>query len=47
VTFSPTNGRCTNAMFDPIDGYYVPLSDYRDWIRPGPSIQIFELTSRH
>jgi len=21
VTFSPTNGRCTNAMFDPIDGY--------------------------
>jgi Dolichyl-phosphate-mannose-protein mannosyltransferase len=43
VTFSPTNGRCTNAVFDPIDGYYVPLSRYGGWVRPGPTIQIFAL----
>lgn len=44
VSFSPTGGRCTRAVFDPIDGYYVPLSGYDGWIRPGPTIQIFELT---
>ncbi len=44
ATFSPTDGRCTSAIFDPIDGYYVPLSGYHGWIRPGPTIQIFELT---
>ncbi|GAC1483053.1 MAG: hypothetical protein PVSMB9_08870 [Candidatus Dormibacteria bacterium] len=43
ATFSPTDGRCTDAVFDPIDGYYVPLSQYQGWARPGPLIQIFEL----
>jgi len=45
ATFSPTNGRCTDAVFDPIDGYYVPLSGYGGWGRPGPTIQIFALDS--
>jgi len=45
ATFSPTNGRCTDAVFDPIDGYYVPLSGYGGWVRPGPTIQIFALDS--
>lgn len=43
ATFSPTDGQCTNAVFDPIDGYYVPLSGYGGWVRPGPTIQIFAL----
>jgi len=43
VGFSPTEGRCTDAVFDPIDGYYVPLSGYSGWRRPGPSIEIFAL----
>jgi len=43
ATFSPTNGRCTDAIFDPIDGYYVPLSGYEGWVRPGPTIEIFAL----
>ncbi len=43
ASFSPTNGRCTEAAFDPIDGYYVPLSGYAGWQRPGPDIQIFSL----
>jgi 4-amino-4-deoxy-L-arabinose transferase-like glycosyltransferase len=43
VTFTPTGGRCTNAVFDSIDGYYVPLSGYEHWLRPGPPIQIFDL----
>ena len=43
VTFSPTNGSCTRAVFDPIDGYYVPLSGYDGWSRPGPTIEIFAL----
>jgi Dolichyl-phosphate-mannose-protein mannosyltransferase len=43
VTFTPTGGRCTDAVFDPIDGYYVPLSGYAQWVRPGPPIQIFDL----
>ena len=44
VGFSPTQGICTNAVFDPIDGYYVPLSGYAGWTRPGPPIEIFALT---
>jgi hypothetical protein len=43
VTFTPTGGRCPDAVFDPIDGYYVPLSGYEHWVRPGPPIQIFDL----
>jgi hypothetical protein len=43
VTFTATGGQCTDAVFDPIDGYYVPLSGYQHWIRPGPLIQIFAL----
>ena len=43
ATFSPTHGRCTNAVFDPLDGYYVPLSDYEGWAYPGPTIRVFEL----
>lgn len=43
VGFSPTDGRCTGAVFDPIDRYYVPLSGYSGWTRPGPPIEIFAL----
>ena len=43
ATFSPTSGRCTDAVFDPIDGYYVPLSGYDGWVRPGPTIEIYAL----
>ena len=43
VTFTATGGRCTDAVFDPIDGYYVPLSGYQYWVRPGPLIQVFDL----
>jgi hypothetical protein len=43
VTFTATGGRCTDAVFDPIDGYYVPLSGYEHWVRPGPLVQIFDL----
>ncbi|HVS06676.1 MAG TPA: hypothetical protein VHK65_10990 [Candidatus Dormibacteraeota bacterium] len=43
MTFTATGGHCTDAVFDPIDGYYVPLSGYEHWIRPGPPIQIFDL----
>ncbi len=43
ATFSPTRGRCTGSVFDPIDGYYVPLSGYDGWVRPGPTIEIFAL----
>ncbi|HEY0493827.1 MAG TPA: glycosyltransferase family 39 protein [Candidatus Dormibacteraeota bacterium] len=43
ATFSPTDGKCTNAVFDPIDGYYVPIGGYEGWVRPGPTIEIFAL----
>ncbi|MDQ6712786.1 MAG: glycosyltransferase family 39 protein [Candidatus Dormibacteraeota bacterium] len=43
ATFTATGGRCTDAVFDPIDGYYVPLSGYEYWARPGPLIQVFDL----
>ncbi len=29
------------APFDPIDSYYVPLSRFEKWVRPGPDIHIF------
>jgi len=43
MTFTPTGGRCTDAVFDSIDGYYVPLWGYEKWVRPGPRIEIFDL----
>jgi hypothetical protein len=41
--FSPTSGPCSQAVFDPIDAYFVPLSGYGGWVRPGPSIEIYQL----
>lgn len=43
ASFSPTDARCTDAVFDPIDSYYVPLSGYGGWTRPGPVIRIYSL----
>lgn len=42
--FSPTTG-CPSSSFDPIDSYYVPLSGYGGWQRPGPSIRIYRIAS--
>ena len=42
ASFSPTNG-CPDAVFDPIDTYYVPLAGYEGWVRPGPQIRIYRL----
>jgi hypothetical protein len=43
VTFLPTDGVCTGAVFDSIDAYYVPLSGYSGWVRPGPPIRIYRI----
>lgn len=43
ASFSPTDGACTNAVFEPIDAYFVPLSGYNGWVRPGPVIRIYSL----
>jgi hypothetical protein len=43
ASFSPTDGRCTDAVFDQIDSYFVPLSGYGGWVRPGPVIRIYSL----
>ena len=42
ASFSPTAG-CPMSVFDPIDTYYVPLTGYGGWIRPGPHIRIYRL----
>jgi dolichyl-phosphate-mannose-protein mannosyltransferase len=44
TSFSPTNG-CPSSVFDPIDTYYVPLAGYGEWLRPGPPIRIYKLSS--
>jgi 4-amino-4-deoxy-L-arabinose transferase-like glycosyltransferase len=40
--FMPTKG-CSDSVFDPIDGYFVPLAGYDGWLRPGPVIRIYRL----
>jgi 4-amino-4-deoxy-L-arabinose transferase-like glycosyltransferase len=42
ASFSPTAG-CPMSIFDSIDTYYVPVSGYAGWIRPGPAIRIYRL----
>ncbi|TMD14078.1 MAG: hypothetical protein E6J00_06435 [Chloroflexi bacterium] len=44
VSFSPASG-CPPAVFDVIDGYYVPVSGYEGFNRPGPFIRIYALAS--
>jgi Dolichyl-phosphate-mannose-protein mannosyltransferase len=44
ASFSPTAG-CPASVFDPIDTYYVPVSGYAGWIRPGPQIRIYRLSA--
>jgi len=43
TSFSPTDGACTGAAFEPIDAYFVPLIGYSGWVRPGPVIRIYSL----
>lgn len=41
ASFTPAQG-CPSSVFDVIDTYYVPVSGYGGWIRPGPFIRIYE-----
>ncbi len=44
ASFNPTASGCpTDAVFDPIDTYYVPLAGYAGSQRPGPPIRIYAL----
>ena len=44
ASFAPTSGGCpTNAVFDSIDTYYLPLAGYAGYGRPGPVIRIYAL----
>lgn len=43
-TFSPfAEGVTPDPVYDPLDGYYVPLAAFRGIERPGPIIQIYQL----
>ncbi len=44
ASFSPTASGCpADAVFDPIDTFYVPLAGYAGYQRPGPVIRIYGL----
>jgi hypothetical protein len=42
ATFGPGPG-CPAGRFDVIDQYFVPVSGYAGWQRPGPQIHIYRL----
>ncbi|HYM50935.1 MAG TPA: glycosyltransferase family 39 protein [Candidatus Limnocylindrales bacterium] len=44
ASFRPAPG-CPSSVFDVIDSYYVPVSGYDRWHRPGPFIRIYQVTA--
>ncbi len=43
AVFLPAADLCSGSVFDPLDAYFVPLSGYQGWVRPGPPIRIYRL----